>query len=593
MAGGLLQLAAYGSENQYLNGNPQLSFFKMVYRRYTNFAMQSIEVNFDGLDRLSFDKTTILKTRIPRNADLFSNMFFTFDLPDIYSDTDLLFRWIKNIGTYLINWVRISIGGTVIEQLYGEYIDIYHQCSVSDEKSVIYDKLVANEPPYFNPYSSEPNENPTFNSTTTYTDNAKKYISRNYNQKPSIVGKKLYVPLPFWFHRHVGLAVPLIALQYHEVLLEIECKAIKDLYVIGMKETIQLEKSYSDISGNATPTVNPNEIIRYKWNRPLNTNDEIRNFTKLNDNTWNLNPTLEVNYIFLDEPERKTFAANTHQYLIEKVNKFELIGNRDVKTLELEVYHPVKEVFITSRRDDVYLRNEWSNFTNSDAVSISNPYVGQSYYLNIAKQCTPSNPITTLGIFRTDPSRLNDVWVYDSSSNDLSGGIYLTVANTIDPFENSLYINRNEAYTNKDIQDLLNVWEYRDVSDIPLVNINNHKFYDPNIIESIEIKFNGNTRLDLKNTDYFEKVQPYVHHSRSPKKGILIYSFSIEPDKYQPSGSCNFSHIKKVEFIMKYKNPVEFDSGVYKNVKYNTDMYFVSYNVLQIMGGMGGLMFGN
>ena len=116
MPGGLLQLSAYGSENQYLNGNPQITFFKLVYKRYTNFSMESIEVNLQGSSDLSFDKSIKLKAKIPRNADLLANMYLKLKLPNIFSDDQKQFYWIKKLGLNIIDYCEIFIDITIIGQ---------------------------------------------------------------------------------------------------------------------------------------------------------------------------------------------------------------------------------------------------------------------------------------------------------------------------------------------------------------------------------------------------------------------------------------------------------------------------------------------
>ncbi len=599
MAGGLLQLVAYGSENQYLNGNPQISFFKMVYRRYTNFVMQSMEVNFESFTKLSYDKPTTIKLRVPRNADLFTNMFFTFDLPDIYADSTNKFQWIPRLGSSIINSAKIYVGGQMIEELFGEYIDIVHELKMTSEKNDCYNDLIANTPEFYDSKVEDnryPKSNITkFTNIPSIDSSYNYYVNRDYLNKPSIRGKKVYVPLPFWFHRHIGLAVPLIALQYHEVIVEMELKPIRDLYIVGKPETITMSDAYyKTLVGNFNAVIDiNNSFTRYKWHRPTDSVDEIKNFTKLNDNVWNFNPSLEINYVFLDEEERKTFANNTHQYLIEKVTKYEVIGNIGTQIIQVEAYHPVKEIYITARRNDVRDRNQWTNYTNLDWEEMK-VFDYQSYYFKTAKKINPTNPFSPLGIFRTDNFRTTDVWLYDSLQGDISGGIHLQAKNHIDPTKQSLYLPYEDAYTNQNIFDFVDIWKYRNIPDIPVIDLDNFKDYDERIISNIEIKFNGNTRLDRKPYEYFHNIQPYIHHSNIPRKGVLAYSFAVDPDKYQPSGACNFSHIQNLEFNIEFKNPLVYEkSPLYKNVLYDVDFYFISYNIFQIMGGLGGLVFGN
>ena len=158
MPGGLLQLAAIGSQDELLIANPQITFFKIVYRRYTNFASEFKNLNFTGNVQLSFNSENSLVCKIARHADLMSEMYFSFDLPDIYSAgisrTDMMetqnsndpptgninknkvynFYWIKNIGTNIIKAVSISIGGQIIDKHYGEWLHIWNELTLSNEK---------------------------------------------------------------------------------------------------------------------------------------------------------------------------------------------------------------------------------------------------------------------------------------------------------------------------------------------------------------------------------------------------------------------------------------------------------------------------
>ena len=136
MAGGELQLAVYGAQDIYLTGNPDISFFKSVYRKYTNFSMESIRLDINGA-KISETNPSEITCPIPRNADLISEMFFCFELPNIYSGKysqtgnapyyNYEFQWIKNIGTNIINSVSLKIGGNEIDKLYGEWMNIWSE----------------------------------------------------------------------------------------------------------------------------------------------------------------------------------------------------------------------------------------------------------------------------------------------------------------------------------------------------------------------------------------------------------------------------------------------------------------------------------
>ena len=142
MPGGILQLAAYGSENEYLHGNPQITFFKLVYRRHTNFAMEAIDVTFDKSVSLSYDKSIKLTAKLPRNGDLINDMYLKLKIPDILSDDIKQFYWTPKVGLSMIDYVDLFIGGQKIERLHGKFLDIHHQLSVTEGKHDAFRQMV-------------------------------------------------------------------------------------------------------------------------------------------------------------------------------------------------------------------------------------------------------------------------------------------------------------------------------------------------------------------------------------------------------------------------------------------------------------------
>ena len=211
MPGGLFQLAVYGSQDFYLTGNPQISFFKSVYRRYTNYAMESVEETLDTSTTIGMDSGTTLKFTVKRVADLVKDIYFVLNLPAIYSSDSVQFQWIKNIGTNIIDQVKISIGGTEVDKHYGEWLNIWHELNLSQDKKDGYNKMIGNITELYDPAEAPGNNGIYPHATVDSTI-------------PSINTQKLYVPLIFWFNQNFGLALPLIALQKHEVFVTIELR---------------------------------------------------------------------------------------------------------------------------------------------------------------------------------------------------------------------------------------------------------------------------------------------------------------------------------------------------------------------------------
>ena len=572
MTGALLQLVAMGNQDTFFNGNPQISFFKCVFKKYSNFAIETKFVNFDSVQYLNYEKPTKLFVNLPKYGELLSKIYLEFMLPNIYSNIDRKFNWIDNIGTSIINYVKFSINDTLIEKLEGEYISIYYNNLLSDEKLIAYDKVIGNVEDIKNPIGKIDN----------------KYFDSKFNQNiPTIIGRKIIVPIPLWFTKYSGQELPIISLDKSKIQIEIELKAINKLYTVVEKKNLILETP-TDINGNPIDYTgekkmsNNNEVI-YDGNKvnferrtpPLKRTDEINYFLESNENKfWPLKPKLNVEYVYLDDLEKQIIKNMDHQYLIERVQNSEFIGLYGDEIIELRLFNPTKELYIVPCRDDVIENNQFTNFSNLD-YNGHEDYVfnHQSHILEMVK-AAPGSDLAKLGLFRTDKTKTINLKINKGSLN----------------VNEDRYIESAQAITIDDILDLLTIWCYRDINDIPSIKADNYKYFTPNIIESIEIKFNGDVRQASRDNSYYENIVPYVHHSNK-KNGVLVYSFSLNPEKYQPSGACNFSNIKDAILEIKFKNTNKFESNGKKKMKYNMKIYSTTYNILKIYDNTCQLLF--
>ena len=230
MGGGLMQLVAYGAQDVYLTGDPQITYFKVVYRRHTNFSMECIEQTFSG----SPTAGNTASATISRNGDLIGAMHLQYERKDTVTD----------IGN-IVSEVSVEIGGQLIDKHYGNWLDIWDALSSGQNKT--------------------------------------KGSLIGTSASGCEIGSTCYIPLQFWFNRNAGLALPLIALQYHEVKVNVTFKA-------GSK-----------MEGDAS---------------------------------------LWVDYIYLDTEERKRFAQMSHEYLIDQVQQNTGSGDNH----RLNFNHPVKEL---------------------------------------------------------------------------------------------------------------------------------------------------------------------------------------------------------------------------------------------------------
>ena len=299
MGGGLLQLVAYGAQDVYLTGNPQITFFKVVYRRHTNFAIEAIQQTFNGTT--AFGNTVTVT--VSRNGDLISRVYLQVKLPTLtnYKFNDATTdRYVNYIGNRLVNSVIVEIGGQQIDKHYADWLYIWNELSLPYGKKYAYERMIGADGDI------------TSSKNTQY----------NY----------LYIPFEFWFCRNVGLALPLIALQYHEVKFKIQLESMANCIKAG-------SGGYSV----ATTGAFPNNV---------------------------LNLTMWIDYIFLDTDERRRFAQLSHEYLIEQLQftGSETLAVNDNR-YRLNFNHPCKElVWVAKPTANASNPNLWYNYTNSTSL---------------------------------------------------------------------------------------------------------------------------------------------------------------------------------------------------------------------------------
>ncbi len=322
MGGGLLQLVAYGAQDVYLTGNPQITFFKVVYRRHTNFAIESIMQTYNGTAQYGSSITCT----VSRNGDLINRAYVEVELPGLgYVQDQAKDCYVNYVGLKLLRSVTVEIGGQQIDKHYADWMYIWNELSLPTGKRYGYDKMVG--------------ANGVNMSTVPTTDSS-----------------KLYIPLEFWFCRNVGLALPLIALQYHEVKFKID-----------FAEKDEVAVNYKAADAVASPPV---------AHEPTGNSVAIGDITRLD--IW-------VDYIYLDTDERRKFAQLSHEYLIEQL---QYTGEESYSTqVRLNFNHPCKELVWVSK---------WSG---GKEKTTKNPVVQWNNY-SATNEATEDgvNPVTTAHI---------------------------------------------------------------------------------------------------------------------------------------------------------------------------------------------------
>jgi hypothetical protein len=430
MGGGHIQLIALGAQDIYVIGNPQITFFKSVYRRHTNFSMECIEVT--NSNSINTNETT-LNYSVGRHGDLLYKCHLEIDFPeqDLTLGTSKYGTYCNNTAHSYVKQIDFEIGNKLIDRHYGLWYDI---------RNSLWDK-----------------------------DNTEKSLLNKHDDKiaylrsddtSNVKSLKVFCPFHFWFCEESGQALPLIALQYHEIDFKITYRGIKD--IINSTETI------SGVTAN-TPTIK-----------------------------------LWCNYIYLDSDERRKFAQVSHEYLIEQLQVQENSFNSNI---QLNLNHPVKGLYWVIRNNTAITSSDTNIDTTNNVQTETSEYTHKNDYLNYSRAKTTST---------------------------------------------------NEVRINNNI-----IQEHFDKGKIVL---------------------NGIDRFNEQSASYFRLIEPYNSGNNvQESKLIYMYSFSLKPLDYQPSGMCNFSRIDSA-----YLN---FSGNLSSG--YTISVFAVNYNVLRIMSGMGGLLFSN
>lgn len=662
MGGGLMQLVAYGAQDVYLTGNPQITFFKVVYRRHTNFSIE--------MDELPIDVARpggTFTVQILRNGDLATRMYLRLTTPDLtgdmltyYGNTETnnpnasvlngKIAWVRRLGHAAIQYWKIQIGGTDIDIQGGIWLDLWYELTHTTMQERGYENMIGDVP-----------------EMTTLVGGVQGIADAAYGSSAEVVvaSKTLYVPLQFWFNRNPGLALPLIALQYHDVRLQVELAPINKLIVW---------------SGARAPNLSN---VQYQ------------------------SAGVMVDYIYLDSEERRRFAQVGHEYLIEQVQTMgnETLtgsGNQINQTWKLTFNHPCKELIWALKV------GAFSGVGQTLSVGGRGTFLGYtsdpSQWSSVTDYAAANLAFNSFSCGRWDSA--TDTWVRDPTRStapldwyipeelapaDQDGpAVYPSVLNALQSFslpggdsvyasitylnytthtihrESSSggsplgYFNPNALLTDSSFNFMralsrgalggpnalitmtVNIrpdangygvgsvspaivvtghnLQLRDISipvedctDTRVLSSNTAKNpWDVSVIQpsnygvrldgagnpvsSGNIRLNGHDRFDPREGSYFNYVQPYQHHTRTPADGVNVYSFGLHPEQHQPSGTANLSRIDTTELKLVFSDPFRANKNV-PYLDYVTDSAFwifgTNYNVLRCMSGMAGLAYSN
>lgn len=489
---GLLILVSVGKENIYLSTQPEITFFKIAYKRYTNFSIETVAQYFKNTP----DFGRRVTVNISKNADLLGQIYVYVNLPDIIrSNHSFLpdgikqFAWCKKIGMAIIKYVDLEIGGILVERNFGDWLNIWNELTTDYGRIPAYNKMIGN-----------------IELLTTHTNGKQSY--------------GLNIPLNFWFCQDSGLALPLVSMIHNDIKIHVEFNdftnvwldsptnyiKVTDPFCLFQKDELIKQNIngisavgkfvyydysnqylfYNKLSGDfMVPTSNDSKYVITGAITNFQTNIAPNSLLVSDESYFRFNTPsiieayLLVNYIYLDNEERFNFINKAHQYLVPLI---ENISEQNFYSANISYKIP---------------------FTNPNKIIFWRPQL-----------------------------------VSNITSNDLFNYTLYPIADT-----------------------------------------------DTTIIDKETIILNSINRMDPNNIELYTNLQIYLNNFVSSQKGISMYSFSIYPKDYQPSGTLNFSQIDDTNILMTLNKKINYQNIV------TIRAYGLQYNLFRISDGLGGLGF--
>ena len=540
MAGGLLNLAAGGSQTVIVYGNPEKTYWTSTYKKITNFGMQNFRLDYEGIRQLQMTSDTIYVFKVRRYAELLMDTTLVVTLPDIYSPIfpspdgpwiPYQFNWVRNLGAMIIRNIRITVGGALLQEMDGyDLISLANRDLTGTQKQK-WDHMTGNVPPMYDPANA-------FGRVNMYPN----AVYSETGAEPSIRGRTLYIPLPIWWSLTTQQAFPLVCLQYNELQIEVTLRSMDELFQI------------QDVTQITHPVVAPNfNIPEHQFYRFIQTPPNPELIYADQNTSWNENVFVSCTYCFLSEEERKSFAMHPQKYLIRELHKtwFYEISLSDKAWIQNSTGMVLNWIMLF-QRSDVGLRNEWSNFTNWE-------------YVNKLPQNVSILPL----MIENSP--------YDSSFQYLVDGVPIT----IEP--GTLGYGLNPDGTPSGLYGTGNF------------NALNQKY----IPLTIGITLDGTVREENRDSNIYRYQQQYLMSpglGYTGLEGMYCYNFCLDtsPFKLQPSGAMNLCKFSKIELEFTTIQPqvdpkadyyVVCDPELNRQigvVKPNFQLYVYNYNLLVI-----------
>ena len=569
MAGGAVtQVMNTGVEDADLNGTPDVTFFDIEYRQYTNFAMESIENIFNGQTEFGRKCTAVLG----RAGDLVGPTFAQITTPQIDQNMGLnntLFaRWLDCPGEQMIAEYEIEVGNQRVDKKYGDFVHIWNNLTLPANKIKGYYYLIGHTPQMtylIDPKFAAVNQPCEAALTPGQVCAPRKVLPET----------TLYIPLMFWYTSNPGLALPLIALQFHEVRINMLIRPIGE--VLWAVHTL-------------APGDGQNAMAKMAMNQSI------------------VSCSLFADYYFLEADERRKIVQNSHEYLFTQLqfNGELAIGSAIVRST-INWSHPNSEmIFVVQPDYNIDFCGSFSGghplfnvlgvqtFNYTDAIdSLPN---AMHAFGSLESLQGDNGFITTTNVFQQAgaPNIVNtSVGISSSANVNLAGFNRSSYGGTsayagpfggnMTSYDNQGHFSITGAYAPDQITGSA-------LSDAAVFVLSETAFYlncwGENPVVTCKLQLNSQDRFTEREGSYFDGLQIYQFHSRTADRGINVYSFAFNPEGYQPSGACNFSRMDNVTLHLVLSSAAITGVNTAK-----LRIYGIAYNRIKIQGGMMGVSY--
>jgi len=538
-------LVAYNDENMFLNYKPQISFFKIIYRRHTNFALETTRINF--LYQPKFGK--IFSCEIPKTADLLSKLWLIIEMPEIpilktitnETDEKIKFSWAKKIGYVIIDYVEIEIGNKTIQKKWGEFMNIVdYELNYSNHNGSM-DQYIGN--------------------TTNFYEY--KYV------KNGITSLELRIPLTFWFSESSTNSLPLLCLEYNTVRFNVKLRDLQSCAIFTPNHYIQISKYFGNgILGEPLIQYSPQGIA---W----------AEFDSVDIATWNT-ATLDVETynLYYRKISDLPFMTTISDYYDSHLSNLSFMN-------------------LTSYKN-YFIYGLWSGSIyvpiSSEEDLPETTFIEKLYQINLSPEIPLKNMyLLTEYVYLDRDERINFYkqrnmylieQIYFSGNMVLNNITNINYLNMTNPCKWIIFMGQIAYFTNANV----NEWFNYETSFVN--NINKNVYFYSNkkkpVIKRISFNINSNNSNEIDEMDYYSKLIPFENFERAkPSTGFGVKTFSLYPQKEQPSGSFNMSCVTSFSLNTIFN---QIDDN-YTN--YIFKAYGITYNNLVIVHGVSGVMFNN